>query len=144
MKCSNCSREMNQEDEFCGGCGSQLTVSPTPLPNSCPGCMSSMSPTQTHCQKCGSSRNLFTTIEPTQISAGSSRSSRWPGAIFISIGLAVIISALINYQVTGNSLRTDNNPAVGLQHILSFPLGIVGALILIAGLVFLRESRDES
>ena len=140
---------MNQDDVFCGSCGSELSVleltvlEPTKT-NSCPSCMETIPNDQTHCLNCGSSRNLYKAKEPKVVTAGSPRRSRLPGIIFLSVGFVVIIFAFINFQVTGNSLRTDNNPGVGLQHFISFPIGIVGIIILIAGLVFLRESTDES
>ena len=143
MNCKNCKREMNQNDEFCGACGSGLVVSPATDQNSCPGCMNEMSPNQTHCQKCGSSRSVFREKEPTQVSAAASKSSKLPGIIFISIGLAVIIFAFINYKNTEEVLRTDNNPGIGLQYIMSFPIGIIGLIVLTAGLFFLRESSDK-
>ena len=142
MKCSNCNREMNQDDEFCGGCGSELTVSPTPLPNSCPGCMNPMSPAQTHCKNCGSSKTLFVDREPTQESASDSEKSTLPGIILTFIGLAIMVFAFVTFQSTGESLRTENNPGVGLQHVMMVPIGIVGLIVLIAGLYSLREKSD--
>lgn len=143
MKCQNCNRDMNQKDEFCGGCGSKLSSSHTTVATSCPSCMNQMSPNQTHCPKCGSDRNLFTVEDQTQVSAGSSKRSRLPGIIISGIGLAVIIFAFVNFQTTGDALRTDNNPGIGLQHVMSVPFGIVGLVILIAGLFFLRESTQK-
>lgn len=135
---------MNQNDEFCGGCGSKLIVSSATKPNSCPVCLNGMSPEQTHCLKCGSNRNLFRAEGLAQVSTASSKSSRWPGIIIASIGLAVIIFAFLNYSTTGEALRLDNNPAVGLQHIMSVPIGIVGLIIFIAGLVSLAKSSNKS
>ena len=143
MKCQNCDREMNSNDEFCGGCGSKLTVSTRTASNSCPGCMSEMPQNQNHCQKCGSSRSLFRDGESTQVTASASKSFRIPGIIFTIIGLAVVMFAFINYQSTGEALRTENNPGIGLQHVMSVPIGIVGLIVLIAGLYSLREKSDK-
>lgn len=143
MNCQKCNREMNQNDEFCGGCGSKLKVSTKTAPNSCPGCMNEMSPNQTHCQKCGSSRSVFREKEPTQVSAADSKSSKLPGIIFTSIGLVSIIFALINFKITSDALNTDPNPGLGLQAVMSFPIGIIGLIVLIAGLVSLSASSDK-
>ena len=144
MNCKNCKREMNQNDEFCGGCGSKLIVSPVTEQNSCPSCMNEISIDQTHCQKCGSSRNVFKDEQPAEVSTGASKSSKLLGIIFTIIGLAVIIFAFINYKNTEEALRTDNNPGLGLQYIMSFPIGIVGLIILIAGLSSLNKSANKS
>jgi uncharacterized membrane protein YidH (DUF202 family) len=87
---------------------------------------------------------LFRAEELAQVSTASSKSSRWPGIIIASIGLAVIIFAFINYKNTEEALRTDNNPGLGLQYIMSFPIGIVGLIILIAGLSSLNKSSNKS
>ena len=144
MKCPNCKREMNQNDEFCGGCGSKLILSSLTEENSCPGCKNELSPDQPHCQKCGSSRSAFTDQELAEVSTVASKSSRLLGLIFTIIGLAVIIFAFINYKNTEEALRTDNNPGLGLQYIMSFPIGIVGLIILIAGLSSLNKSANKS
>lgn len=142
MKCNNCNREMNQHDEFCGACGSGLVVSPATSPNSCPVCMNEIAPNQTHCKKCGSSKTLFVDREPTKELASESEKSKLPGIILTFIGLAVLIFAFVNYQSTGETLRLDNNPGVGLQHVMSVPIGIVGLIVLIAGLYSLRDKSD--
>ena len=134
---------MNQHDEFCCACGSGLVVSPATSPNSCPVCMNEIAPNQTHCKKCGSSRSVFREKEPTQVSAAASKSSKLPGIIFISIGLVVIIFALINFKITADALNTDPNPGLGLEAVMMIPLGIVGLIVLIAGLFFLSASSDK-
>lgn len=144
MKCSSCNREVNQNDTFCVGCGTKLTVSPIANPNLCSSCKNEMAPNQMHCQKCGSARDLFRTGEPAPIPASPSRSSKLQGIITISIGLAIILFAFWNFNTTGESLRLDNDPGVGLQHVVSVPIGIVGFIILIAGLVSLSKSSERS
>ncbi|MCX6496113.1 MAG: hypothetical protein NTW23_02140 [Rhodoluna sp.] len=81
--------------------------------------------------------------ESIQISASSSKFSKVVGIIFIIIGLAIMVFALITFQSTGEYLRTDNNPGVGLQHVMMVPIGIVGLVVVIAGLFALRESSDK-
>lgn len=143
MKCNNCNREMNQHDEFCGACGSGLVVSPATAPNSCPVCMNEIAPNQTHCKKCGSSKTLFVDREPTKELASESEKSTLPGIILTFIGLAVLIFAFVNYQSTGETLRTSGTDvALGLIHVLSFPIGIVGLIVLIVGLYSLRDTSD--
>jgi RNA polymerase subunit RPABC4/transcription elongation factor Spt4 len=144
MDCLNCNREMNNNDTFCGGCGSKLVIPLATEPNSCAVCENKMSPDKSRCQKCGSSDNMYTNEEPLEISAVSSKFSKVLSNIFIVIGLAIMIFAFLNYQSTGDSLRTDNNPAIGLQHVLMIPLGIVGLIVVIAGLFRLRETSEES
>ncbi len=144
MKCQNCNREMNPKDEFCGGCGSKSIGLPTSETDSCPSCRNEMSADQTHCQKCGNSRNVFESETLKQRSASSSKSSRLPGIIFAAIGTVIVLYAIWNFQTTGETLRTDNNPGIGLQHVVSVPIGIVGLIILIAGLFFLGESSEKA
>ena len=144
MKCQNCNREMNNSDGFCGGCGATLMFALATEPNSCAVCMNELSPDQSHCQKCGSSRNMLIAEESVHISASSSKFSKVPGIIFIIIGLAIMIYALITFQSTGEFLRTENDPGVGLQHVMMVPIGIVGLVIAIAGLFSMRESSRKS
>ena len=87
---------------------------------------------------------MYTNEEPVEISADSSKYSKVVSIIFIVIGSAIMIFALLNYQSTGESLRTDNDPGVGLQHVLMVPLGIVGLIVVIAGLLELRKKPEES
>jgi hypothetical protein len=143
MRCHKCDHEINQGDEYCGSCGSKLKNSSKTEGNICAGCKSEMPANETNCQKCGMSKKVFESEEHAETSARKSKRSRVPGIIFIVIGLAVIIFAFTNYQTTGETLRTDNNPGIGLQHVMSFPIGIVGLIVLIAGLVFLREPNDR-
>ena len=144
MTCQNCQREINIEDGFCGGCGSKLVAPGPSTPNACPDCMSELSPDQSHCQKYGSSNNMNTNEESVEISAVSSTFSKVVSIIFIGIGSAIMIFALLNFQSTGESLRTDNDPGVGLQHVLMVPLGIVGLIVVIAGLLELRKKPERS
>ena len=144
MKCQNCDREMNSTDGFCGGCGSKLVFPISTEPNSCAVCENELSPDQSHCQKCGSSRNMLIAEDSMHISASSSKFSKVVGIIFIIIGLAIMVFALITFQSTGEYLRTDNNPGVGLQHVMMVPIGIVGLVVVIAGLFALRESSKKS
>jgi RNA polymerase subunit RPABC4/transcription elongation factor Spt4 len=143
MNCQNCKREINKNDEFCGGCGSQLEIPVSSDPDSCPSCFTKMKQNQTHCQKCGSSRDLFKKKEEfAEVSTAPSKSSNIYGIILCIVGSAIVIFASINYQSTGESHRTDNNPAVGLQYVLSFPIGIVGVVVVIAGLFSLNKQSD--
>lgn len=142
MNCQNCKREINENDEFCGGCGFQLEKPIASDPDSCPSCFTKMKQNQTHCQKCGSSRDLFKKEEFAEVSTAPSKSSNIFGIILCIVGLAIVIFAFTNYQSTGESLRTDNNPAVGLQYVMSFPIGIVGVVVLIAGLISLNKPSD--
>ena len=144
MICPNCKRDVNEHDAFCGGCGLKLVAPGPSKPNACPDCKSELSPDQSHCRKCGSSNNMYTNEEPAEISADSSKFSKVVSIIFIVIGSAIMIFALLNYQSTGESLRTDNDPGVGLQHVLMVPLGIVGLIVVIAGLLELRKKPEES
>ena len=140
MNCQNCKREINEEDGFCGGCGSQIFASLNSDPNSCPSCLNEMLPDQTHCKKCGSSRDLFKNESFAEVSTAPSKESNIYGIVLSIVGLAIVIFAYINYQSTGEALRTDNNPGIGLQHVMSFPIGIVGLIVLIAGLFSMRDS----
>ena len=144
MICPNCKRDVNEYDAFCGGCGLKLVAPGPSKPNACPDCKSELSPDHSHCQKCGSSNNMYTNDESVEISAVSSKFSKVVSIIFIVIGSAIMIFALLNYQSTGESLRTDNDPGVGLQHVLMVPLGIVGLIVVIAGLLELRKKPEES
>lgn len=144
MICPNCKREVSEHDAFCGGCGSKLVAPGASKPNVCPDCMSELSPDQSHCQNCGSSNNLYTNEEQEEISADSSTFSKVVSIIFIVIGLAIMIFALLNFQSTGESLITDNDPGVGLQHVMMVPLGIVGLIVVIAGLLELRKKPERS
>ena len=143
MICQNCKRKMNEVDEFCGGCGSQLLAPVTSAPNSCPSCLNKMLPDQTHCKKCGSSRALFKEEEFTDASAAPSKYSKILGFILSIAGLGIVIYAFINYQTTAESLRLENNPGIGLTHVMSFPIGIVGLIVLIAGLFSIRDSGHK-
>jgi hypothetical protein len=144
MICPNCKREVNEHDAFCGGCGLKLVTPGPSTPNVCAECMSELSPDQSHCQKCGSSNNMYTNDESVEISAVSSTFSKVVSIIFIVIGSAIMIFALLNFQSTGESLVTDNDPSVGLQHVLMVPLGIIGLIVVIAGLLELRKRPEES
>jgi len=144
MNCQNCKSEVIEHDAFCGGCGLKLVAPGPSKPNACPDCKSELSPDQSHCQKCGSSNNMYTNGEPVENSADSSMFSKVVSLIFIGIGLAIMIFALLNFQSTGESLRTDNDPGVGLQHVMMIPLGIVGLIVVIAGLLELRKKPQES
>lgn len=144
MNCHNCKREMNDNDAFCGGCGSKLEIPRVTRPNTCAVCENELSPDQSQCQKCGSSNKIHTNEEPVEISAVSSKFSKVLGIIFIIIGLAIMVFALLTFQSTGEYLRTDNNPGVGLQHVMMVPIGIVGLVIAIAGLFSMRESSEKS
>ncbi|NBW73653.1 MAG: hypothetical protein EBR26_04530 [Microbacteriaceae bacterium] len=66
------------------------------------------------------------------------------GIILTIIGLVITIFAFLNYQSTGEALRTDNNPGIGLQHVMSVPIGIVGLIILIAGLLSMNSASKKS
>ena len=144
MICPNCKREVNEHDAFCGGCGSKLVAPGHSKPNACPDCMNELSPDHSHCQKCGSSNNMYTNDESVEISAVSSKFSKVVSIIFIVLGSAIMIFALLNFQSTGESLVTDNDPSVGLQHVLMVPLGIIGLIVVIAGLLELRKRPEES
>ena len=143
MNCSNCNREINMNDAFCGGCGSKLNVSPATDSNTCPACMNEMLPTQTNCKKCGSNARTLPDKETSQDSNVSSKGSNLPGLIFSGIGLAIIFFAYLTFESTGTTLITDNNPGIGLQHVMMVPLGIIGAIVVIAGMYFLRDSSND-
>jgi uncharacterized membrane protein YidH (DUF202 family) len=98
-----------------------------------------MLPDQTVCKKCGSSRELFKKEGFAEVSTAPSKKSNVYGIILSIVGLAIVIFAYINYQSTGEALRTENNPGIGLQHVMSFPIGIVGLIVLIAGLFSMRD-----
>jgi hypothetical protein len=87
---------------------------------------------------------MYTNDESVEISAVSSKFSKVVSIIFIVIGSAIMIFALLNFQSTGESLVTYNDPSVGLQHVLMVPLGIIGLIVVIAGLLELRKRPEES
>ncbi len=87
---------------------------------------------------------MFESETLKQRSASSSKSSRLPGIIFAAIGTVIVGYAIWNFQTTGETLRTDNNPGIGLQDVVSVPIGIVGLIILIAGLFSLGESSEKA
>ena len=71
------------------------------------------------------------------------KSPNWLGIIFSVIGLLITIFAFVTFESTGEALRTDNNPGLGLQHVMSIPIGIVGLIILIAGLFALGSKSEK-
>lgn len=144
MNCHNCKREINEHDAFCGGCGSKLVAPSATKPNVCAECMGELSPDQSHCQNCGSSNNMHTNKGPGEISASSSKFSKVLGVIFIIIGVAIMFFAFLNFQITGDYLITNNDPGVGLQHVMMVPIGIVGFVLALAGLFTVRESSEKS
>ncbi len=72
------------------------------------------------------------------------KSPNWLGIILSVIGLLIMIFAFVTFESTGEALRTDNNPGLGLQHVMSVPIGIVGLIILIAGLFALGSKSEKS
>jgi hypothetical protein len=143
MNCQNCKREINENDEFCGGCGFQLEIPVSSDPDSCPSCLTKMKQNQTHCQKCGSSRDLFKKEDPEPIAKNRFRHFRIPGIILSIVGLGIVIFAYINFQIANEALRTDNNPAIGLQAVMSVPIGIIGIFVLIVGISFYKSSKGD-
>jgi hypothetical protein len=133
---------MNESDEFCGGCGSQLEMPVSSDSDSCPNCFTKMKQNQTHCATCGSSRKLFSKEDADPIAINPFRHFKIPGIILSIVGLGIIIFAFINYQSTGEALRTDQNPGLGLQHVMSFPIGIIGVVVVLAGLISLNKQSD--
>jgi hypothetical protein len=101
----------------------------------CQNCKSEVNEKDEFCGSCGSKLD--------GLGAVPAKTSRLIGIIASGFGLAVIMFALFNYQSTGEALRMDNNPGIGLQHVMSVPIGIVGLIVLIAGLFSMRGSSQK-
>jgi len=101
----------------------------------CQNCNSEVNEKDEFCGSCG--------YKLDGLGAVPAKSSRLFGIIISGLGYAVIMFALFNYQSTGEALRTDNNPGIGLQHVMSVPIGIVGLAVLVAGLFSMRDSGHK-